>query len=114
MIKVIEKPWGHEEIWAETSHYVAKSLVIREGKRLSLQHHEEKTETMRLIRGKVILSLANDQGKIQDIVLNPGDCANIMPKRIHRLTALEDSEIIEVSSPELDDIVRHEDDYGRI
>ena len=114
MKKRIEKPWGHEEIWAQTSSYVAKLLVISKGNRLSLQHHEKKTETMRLITGKVILSLGKDQGEIKEIILNPGERADIPPKCIHRLTALEDSEIIEVSSPELDDIVRHEDDFGRI
>ena len=74
---------------------------------------KKKTETMRLIKGKVILSLENDHGELEDILLMPGDCAEIRPKCIHRVTALEDSEIIEVSSPELDDVVRHEDDYGR-
>jgi len=113
MKKRIEKPWGHEEIWAHTDSYVAKVLVIEKGYRLSLQHHDEKTETMRLIKGKVILSLENDQGEMQDIQMLPGDCADVRPKCIHRITALEDSEIIEVSSPELDDVVRHEDDYGR-
>ena len=114
MKKRIEKPWGYEEIWAQTDAYVAKVLVIKKGMRLSLQHHDRKKETMRLIKGKVILSLGYDQEEMKDIILLPNDCAEILPKCIHRLAALEDSELIEVSSPELDDVVRHEDDYGRI
>lgn len=109
----VEKPWGHEEIWAETGRYVGKMLVIRKGHRLSLQHHEVKDETLRVSIGQLQVELEDAQGLLQVLVLGPGDVVRIAPGRRHRMLALEDVEVIEVSTPELDDIVRHEDDYGR-
>lgn len=109
----MEKPWGHEEIWAETSRYVGKLLVVRAGHRLSLQHHVTKDETIRVSRGTLVLSIEGDDGQLQELRLGPGQAARIAPGRRHRMHAITDVEIIEVSTPELDDIVRHEDDYGR-
>lgn len=109
----VEKPWGHEEIWAETNRYVGKLLVVRAGHRLSLQHHVSKDETIRVSRGTLVLSLEGDDGQLQELRLGPGQAARIPPGRRHRMHAITDVEILEVSTPELDDIVRHEDDYGR-
>jgi len=111
---IVEKPWGHEEIWAKTESYVGKILFIRKGFRLSLQHHQQKQESMRLSTGKVILFLEDESGKMQEYYLLPGDCVDIPKGKKHRITAIVDSEIIEVSTPEIDDIIRHEDDYGRL
>jgi mannose-6-phosphate isomerase-like protein (cupin superfamily) len=110
----IEKPWGHEEIWAETDRYVGKILYITAGHRLSLQHHEVKDETIRILRGTMSLELENADGKIETITVEPGMTAHIAPFRKHRMEAVTDVELIEVSTPELDDVVRHQDDYGRI
>jgi mannose-6-phosphate isomerase len=109
----VEKPWGHEEIWAETARYVGKVLAIRKGHRLSLQHHEVKDETLRVSTGQLQVELEDAQGVMQVLVLGPGDIVRIAPGRRHRMLALEDVDVFEVSTPELDDIVRHEDDYGR-
>jgi len=109
----VEKPWGHEEIWAETDRYVGKVLFIKAGERLSLQHHTKKDETVRLLRGEMLLELENDLGKIELVPMLPGMSAYIPPGRKHRMAAKTDVELLEVSTPELDDVIRHEDDYGR-
>ena len=111
---IVNKPWGHEEIWAHTTDYVGKILFVRKGFRLSLQHHKQKKESMRIYKGEVILSLEDDKGKMQEYHLCAGESIDILNGRKHRLFAVMDSEIIEVSTPEIDDIIRHEDDYGRL
>ena len=109
----VEKPWGHEEIWAECEAYVGKILVIRAGHRLSLQHHEVKEETVRLQSGCMELELQADDGSMEVHLLNPGDVFHIHPGRKHRMHAIEDCEVFEVSTNHLNDVVRHSDDYGR-
>ncbi len=111
--RFVEKPWGHEEIWAEGPGYVGKILFIRAGHRLSLQHHEQKHETMRVHRGVLHLELDDEHGVLQEHRLTPGQSVVVPPGRRHRLRAEEDVEIFEVSTTELDDVVRHSDDYGR-
>lgn len=109
----VEKPWGHEIIWAHTERYVGKLLFIRMGRRLSLQYHERKDESIYVVRGRLALHLADDGGAVQVHELGPGDHRRIPTGRTHRFEALEDVEVIEVSTPELDDVVRLEDDFGR-
>lgn len=109
----VEKPWGHEEIWAETDAYVGKVLVIRAGHRLSLQHHVVKEETIRMGAGSMLLELEDATGALVSHSLGPGDVRHISPGRRHRMTALTDCEVLEVSTPQLGDVVRHSDDYGR-
>jgi len=113
MSRRVEKPWGHEEIWAETERYVGKILFIREGHRLSLQHHLVKDETIRVGSGVLGLELEDDDGNIVIKELRAGETAHIRPGHKHRMRAVTDVEVIEVSTPELDDVVRHSDDYGR-
>ncbi len=111
-IKVVEKPWGQELIWAITSKYVGKILEIKEGHQLSLQHHEVKDETIMILDGQMILQI----GKDSDVIfhtMSSGDIYHIEPGVIHRMTALKDTKVIEVSTPELEDVVRHSDNYGR-
>jgi quercetin dioxygenase-like cupin family protein len=109
----VNKPWGHEEIWAECAAYVGKLLVIRAGHRLSLQHHEIKEETIRLNSGRMELELENDAGELELHVVLPGEAYHIYPGKKHRMKAVEDCEVLEVSTPHLKDVVRHSDYYGR-
>lgn len=115
MIRMVDKPWGYEEVFAETERYVGKILVVRQGHELSMQYHRTKDETMRVLEGVCELHLWPD-GKLslmQRLVLRPGDVQRIPPGVIHRLVAMTDVQLVEVSSPELGDVVRLEDRYGR-
>jgi mannose-6-phosphate isomerase len=109
----VDKPWGHELIWAHTDRYVAKLLVIETGKRLSFQYHEAKDEWIHVLEGRLLLTLDNDAGVIEERELGPGDGARILTGRKHRYTAIERCTLIEASTPELDDVVRLSDDFGR-
>ncbi len=112
-IKYIHKPWGHEKIWAETNKYVGKILFVEAGKRLSLQYHEKKDETILVKAGKLLLEIGSNKNQLQQIVLLPGDAYHIKTNMVHRMSGIEDTEVIEVSTPELDDVVRIQDDFGR-
>ncbi len=109
----VDKPWGHELIWARTDRYVGKILHIRKGEALSLQYHYRKEETIRVLAGRLRLETATEGGERNDQVLEPGDGAHIPPRLRHRMEALEDCDVLEVSTPELDDVVRLQDRYGR-
>lgn len=110
----VAKPWGYEIIWAHTAHYIGKILHIRKGERLSLQHHEQKEESLYLHTGKVLIMLEDAQGSFQEYTLIPTQHIHIPAGAKHRITAQEDSDIFEVSTAHLEDVIRHEDDYGRI
>jgi mannose-6-phosphate isomerase len=114
MSRRVEKPWGHEEIWAETPRYLGKILAIKAGHRLSLQLHRQKDEAIYVLRGTLRLTLENDGGELEVIDLGPGASRRIAPGRQHRFEAVSDCELCEVSSPEIDDVVRIQDDYGRV
>ncbi len=109
----VDKPWGHELIWAHTDRYVGKVLVIETGRRLSLQRHEIKDETILVWSGRLRLFLEDDDGVVHVSELGPGEHRRVETGRIHRYEAIERCELIEVSTPELDDVVRLEDDFGR-
>jgi len=109
----VEKPWGHEIIWAEADRYVGKVLHIRKGERLSLQYHERKDESVMVWQGRMKFEHFAPGEAPQEIVLGPGESFRIRPGLRHRMTALEDTDVFEVSTPELDDVVRIEDAYGR-
>ncbi len=111
--KKVEKPWGYELIYAETEKYVGKILFILEGQQLSLQYHKVKDETLYLYKGMAELIIQNSSGTYQAIKMSVGDSYRIIPGCIHRLSAIEDCEFLEVSTPELDDVIRLEDHYGR-
>lgn len=112
-IQFKDKPWGHEIWFAHTSHYAGKILKVRKGHRLSLQYHEKKIETQYVYKGRVKMIYGTDEKHLKEQILNPGDKFDILPYTIHRVEALEDSEIFEVSTPELEDVVKLADDYGR-
>ena len=113
MTRRVEKPWGHEDIWAITDRYVGKILSIRQGRRLSLQLHRQKDESIYILRGRLRLTLENETGQLEIEELEPGEARRILPGRQHRFEAIEDTDLLEVSTPELDDVVRLADDYGR-
>jgi len=109
----VEKPWGWELIWAETDIYVGKLLFVRAGQSLSLQYHEVKEESWLVQEGRAALELGPRDGDLATIQIGPGDAFHYRPGTVHRVTALEDTLVIEVSTPHLDDVVRLEDRYGR-
>lgn len=111
-IKRIEKPWGYELIFAHTARYVGKMLHVTRGECLSLQYHEMKEETLYVVAGELKLTVEQN-GDRRELVLRKGEAFHIPPRMIHRMEAVEDSDIAEVSTPELDDVVRLEDRYGR-
>jgi mannose-6-phosphate isomerase len=109
----VDKPWGYEMRWAVTERYAGKLIHIARGHSLSLQYHVQKEESIHLISGAMDLQLENDSGEMQTHRLGAGMSAHIRPGRRHRFVAVEDTDIFEVSSPEIDDVVRIEDNYGR-
>ena len=113
--KRIEKPWGYEIWWARTDRYVGKILHVRKGESLSLQYHNVKEETIRIQSGRLMLEIgaAGAEGELRRVDMAPGDVMHITPRTVHRMTGLEDCDVLEVSTPELDDVVRLEDRYGR-
>ena len=111
-ITKVEKPWGYELHWAKTDRYVGKILHINAGQALSLQYHNRKEETILLWSGRMVFEIEQN-GSLKKVELKPGERIHVAPKTVHRMTAVEDCDIFEVSTPELDDVVRLEDRYGR-
>lgn len=109
----IEKPWGYELIFAKTLQYVGKILHIEKGHQLSLQFHRHKEETIFVASGRILFVYEKEAGKLVEYELSAGEAHHIPPGRLHRMIALENTDIFEVSTPQLDDVVRIEDSYGR-
>ena len=114
-VKVVKvpKPWGHETIWARSDRYVGKILHINAGQELSVQYHEKKDETVHLLSGVLAYRVQSDSGALDDVHLKLGESFRITPGTIHQMVALTDCDVLEVSTPELDDVVRMSDKYGR-
>ena len=110
--KRVDKPWGYEIWWARTDRYVGKILHVNAGHALSLQYHNIKDETIYLQSGKLLFEI-EEGGKLVGREMQPGECVHVTPKTVHRMTAIEDTDVFEVSTPELHDVVRLEDRYGR-
>ncbi len=110
----VPKPWGHETIWAHTERYVGKILHINAGHELSVQYHNRKDETVYLLWGEIIYRVQREGDDIlDDVQLNVGESFRIAPGTIHQMIAVTDCDVLEVSTPEVDDIVRLSDKYGR-
>lgn len=109
----VDKPWGSELIWALTDRYCGKIITIETGRRLSLQYHERKDEAIYVTTGRLLLHLEDDAGAMTTRELGPGGAAHVATGRRHRYEAIERVELVEVSTPELGDVVRIEDDFGR-
>src|SRR5579864_4891534 len=109
----VDKPWGYELRWAVTDRYLGKVLHVNQGEALSLQYHERKDEYLYVVRGSVEIELGDSGGALEAHRMGAGDTLHITAGTRHRLTALEDTDIFEVSTPEIEDVVRLEDRYGR-
>ncbi len=109
----IEKPWGFELLLAHTPAYAGKLLFIKGGQRLSLQYHKKKDESIYLYQGEARIEVTGKDGRLVQTVAQAGYCLRILPLTKHRLEAIQDTIIFEVSTPELEDLERLEDDYGR-
>lgn len=110
----VAKPWGYELIWANTERYVGKILHIDSGHLLSLQYHEKKDETIFVLRGEIIFRVQEPGREREERRMKQGDSYHVTPGTIHQMEALEDTDLLEASTPELDDVVRLEDRYGRV
>jgi mannose-6-phosphate isomerase-like protein (cupin superfamily) len=110
---IVDKPWGHELIWAKTDRYVGKILHVRAGEALSLQYHRVKDETIMVLTGRMRFEFFVEGEAPRSRVLGPREPFHVAPELRHRMIALEDTDVLEVSTPELEDVVRIEDRYGR-
>jgi len=108
----VEKPWGHELIWARTESYVGKVLHVRAGCALSLQYHNRKDETMHVLSGELILRIGTLE-KVEERTFRAGESVRIRAGTVHQIEAITDTDVLEASTPELDDLVRLSDRYGR-
>jgi mannose-6-phosphate isomerase len=112
-VKRVDKPWGHELIYALTDRYCGKVIFVRKDEQLSLQFHREKDEVVYVHEGRIEMEIGDPGGPLDVEVVGPGRAFHISPGTVHRWRALEDSVVLEVSTPEVDDVVRLEDRYGR-
>jgi mannose-6-phosphate isomerase len=112
-VKRVEKPWGYELVYASTGRYLGKILFIRAGEQLSLQFHKEKDETIYVQSGRVEFEIGEPGKPVDNEVVAPGRAFRLEPGTVHRMRALEDAILLEVSTPEAEDVVRLEDRYGR-
>jgi mannose-6-phosphate isomerase len=112
-VKRVEKPWGYELIYATTDRYCGKVIFVRSGEELSLQFHRLKDETLYVHSGRAEFEIGEPGKPVDTEVIAPGRAFHLEPGTVHRLRALEDTVILEVSTPELEDVVRLEDRYGR-
>jgi len=112
-VRRVDKPWGYELIWAHTDRYVGKILHVTKGEALSLQMHQVKDETMYVLTGRVRIEVGAATDQLEQIELGPGQAIRFPPGTVHRLEAMEDADVLEASTPHLDDLVRLEDRYGR-
>jgi mannose-6-phosphate isomerase-like protein (cupin superfamily) len=110
----VDKPWGYELRWAITDRYLGKVLHLNRGEALSLQYHELKDECLYVLKGSIDMEVGGIEGKLTTHRMGSGDTVHLTPGTRHRLTAIEDTDIFEVSTPEIDDVVRLEDRYGRV
>ncbi len=109
----VEKPWGHELVWARTSKYVGKVLHIEPGHVLSLQYHEKKDETIHVLNGEIIFRV-QEGDDLSERTMTEGESYHITPHTIHQMEAVTAADLLEASTPEVDDVVRLKDRYGRV
>lgn len=110
----VDKPWGYELIWAHTDRYVGKILHINAGESLSLQYHERKDETIHVLAGEMVFLVGEQESDLEEVRLEEGMSFRIRPGLRHRMEAITDCDLLEASTPEVEDVVRLEDRYGRV
>ena len=110
----VDKPWGYELIWAKTDRYVGKILHIDPGHLLSLQYHEKKDETIFVLKGEIIFRVQEPGEELEERRMVEGELYHVTPGTIHQMEAVESTDLLEASTPELDDVVRLKDRYGRV
>lgn len=113
ILEIVDKPWGHERLWALNQYYAGKFLYINAGERLSLQYHQVKDATICVLDGRLRLVIGDDATSLEDKILGPGESIVIPPGTVHQMEAIEDTRLVEVSTPQLADVVQLEDRYGR-
>jgi len=115
-VETVAKPWGHEKVWARSDRYVGKIIHINAGHELSVQFHRKKDETIHLLSGEIVYRVQrdpSDQTRLDDVRLQVGESFRIAPGTVHQMIAVTDCDVLEVSTPETDDVVRLSDRYGR-
>ena len=115
-VESVPKPWGHEKVWARSDRYVGKIIHINAGHELSVQFHKKKDETIHLLSGEIVYRVQRDpsnQSQLDDVRLQIGESFRIAPGTVHQMVAVTDCDVLEVSTPETDDVVRLSDRYGR-
>lgn len=112
--RIVDKPWGHEVIWAHTDRYVGKILHVRAGEALSVQMHRKKDETLFLLKGRLRFLVGPSPEELEEVQLETGDSIRIEPGTVHAMEAVTDCDVLEASTDHLDDIVRFRDRYGRV
>jgi mannose-6-phosphate isomerase len=110
----VDKPWGHELLWASTDRYVGKILHINAGHLLSLQYHERKHESIYVLRGRMIFRYGDAPETLAERTMGPGEAQQVPTGLVHQFEAIEDTDVLEASTPHLDDVVRLRDRYGRV
>ncbi len=109
----VDKPWGYELIWARTDRYVGKIIHVNAGHALSLQYHERKDETIHVLQGELRFTVGPSAQELRTVILKEGESYHVTPRLVHRMDAVTDVDVLEASTPELTDVVRLEDRYGR-
>jgi mannose-6-phosphate isomerase len=112
-MKIIEKPWGKEELLEINDHYMIKKLTMRKGHRCSLQYHKQKKETIYVLNGQLKIYFGPSENKLKEKIYGPNDTITLLPGTIHRMEGVEDCVYLEASTPQLEDVVRIQDDYNR-
>jgi len=112
-MRIIEKPWGREEVIEINDRYMVKKLTMNKGHRCSIQYHNKKIETIYVLSGELRIYYGSEKKKLESKIFKASETITIVPKVIHRMEAVEDSVYLEASTPEMDDVVRLEDDYSR-
>jgi mannose-6-phosphate isomerase-like protein (cupin superfamily) len=112
-MKIIDKPWGKEELLEINDHYMVKKLTMRKGHRCSLQYHNQKKETIYVLSGQLKIYSGPSENKLKEKIYGPNDTITLLPGTIHRMEGVEDCVYLEASTPQIEDVVRIQDDYNR-
>ena len=112
-MKIIDKPWGKEELLEINDHYMVKKLTMRKGHRCSLQYHKQKKETIYVLSGQLKIYSGPSENKLKEKIYGPNDTITLLPGTIHRMEGVEDCVYLEASTPQIEDVVRIQDDYNR-